>query len=506
MRKNRYGRLNEADYVTIGNIKLPTDMTGMDDNTSYQDATKMGQKLYDKEQARLARVADEKRGAAVYTQCENALKSSPDNVDDKLSALFEILVPPSGKCDTVAGEIIRAAMRVLYRWFNDGDIFFVGYGFETAAPAVQYLMDTVRTVKNDLLDMADHEDEYPSYERDLLSVIDTVIDYVMKNPRLFGMKNTVDSVSVPVTDFEEATFSYEVDVSGEDFYMLMDAGIIGWNDVRDFLDDTIRYNSVFDGAELNQWAADAFTIDNLTKDGLDKLEDNMDKWLADWCRELIEENQDMLDDEDEDTFDENLNRYRFRINEADSKKYALGILVAKYMEDIKALTTKDELIDFVSGLKNQVSDETYLTREVIPNIQRKNFVAGLQYIINIALKGENKGSIEKEFGRGSNKRNSRRRVNEALLSSFTAEQITQLFNELGLIERAIDMANDFDIDYDLDTVEDFYDSASSIFEDNLRDWLFDAGYNIDEFNRQALATAISLADASMYDFIEDADF
>ena len=448
MRKNRYGRLNEADYVTIGNIKLPTDMTGMDDNTSYQDATKMGQKLYDKEQARLARVADEKRGAALYTQCENALKSSPDNVEDKLSALFKILVPPSGKCDTVAGEIIRAAMRVLYRWFNDGDIFFVGYGFETAASAAQYLMDHVRTVKRAFLDIVDHDPGYyPSYEDDILSVIDKVIDYVMKNPRLFGMKNTVDSVSVPVTDFEEATFSYEVDVSGEDFDMLMDAGIIGWNDVRDFLDDTIRYNSVFEGAELNQWAADTFTIDNLTKDGLDELEDNLDKWFADWCQELIEENQDMLDDddEDEDTFDENLNRYRSRINEAESKKYALGTLVAKYMEDIKALTTKNELIDFVSGLKNEVSDETYLTREVIPNLQRKNFVAGLQYIINIALKGENKGSIEKEFGRGSNKRTSHRRVNEA--QRLTLEQYFMRIKNSRKFEDAYDIAKDLENDY-----------------------------------------------------------
>jgi hypothetical protein len=421
----RSRHLNEADYVTLGNIKLPTNMTGMDDNTSYQDAAKMGQRLYDKEQVRLAKIKAEQEGASLYAECEDALKSSPDNVEDKMSALFDVLVPQSGKCDTVAGEIIRAAMRILYRWFNDGDLFFLGYGFETAGPSAQYLIDIVPTVKNTLLDIADHEDEYPSYEDDILSVGDKIIDYVMNNPSLFGTKNTIDSVSIPVTDFEEATFSYDVDVSGEDFDMLMDAGIIGWNDVRDFLDDTIRYNSVFDGAYIEQWAADAFTIDNLTKDGLDELEDNMDKWLADWCQELISENEELLngddedeyedDYEDEDDLDENLNGYsrKRRITEAEGKKYALGTLVAKHMKDINSITNKNELIDFVSGLKNQVSDQTYLTRTVLPNLQRETFDKGLQYLMNIALKGEKKGSIEKEFSRKSTKRNSRRRVNEA---------------------------------------------------------------------------------------------
>ena len=34
-------------------------------------------------------------------------------------------------CETVGGEIIRAINRLGYRWWNDGDKFFVGYGVET---------------------------------------------------------------------------------------------------------------------------------------------------------------------------------------------------------------------------------------------------------------------------------------------------------------------------------------------------------------------------------------
>ena len=34
------------------------------------------------------------------------------------AAMEERLMPPSGKAETVAGEIIRAADRIWYRWWN----------------------------------------------------------------------------------------------------------------------------------------------------------------------------------------------------------------------------------------------------------------------------------------------------------------------------------------------------------------------------------------------------
>ena len=53
---------------------------------------------------------------------------------------FNELVPPSGKAGTVNGEIVRAANRIGYRWYNDGDKFFEGYGTETAGPAMAFLV------------------------------------------------------------------------------------------------------------------------------------------------------------------------------------------------------------------------------------------------------------------------------------------------------------------------------------------------------------------------------
>ena len=66
---------------------------------------------------------------------DNAMKTR----EEKINALFEELVPASGKAATVAGEIIRAISRIGYRNYNDGDHLGVGYGRETCNPAGRYL-------------------------------------------------------------------------------------------------------------------------------------------------------------------------------------------------------------------------------------------------------------------------------------------------------------------------------------------------------------------------------
>lgn len=55
--------------------------------------------------------------------------------------LFEKMVPAMGKAETINGEIIRAVTRIGYRWYNDGDKFFEGYGCETVGPALAFLTD-----------------------------------------------------------------------------------------------------------------------------------------------------------------------------------------------------------------------------------------------------------------------------------------------------------------------------------------------------------------------------
>ena len=58
--------------------------------------------------------------------------------------LFGKLVPGTGKCDTIGGEILRAVNRIGYRWWNDGDKAGEGYGRETVNPAVRFLTEAVK--------------------------------------------------------------------------------------------------------------------------------------------------------------------------------------------------------------------------------------------------------------------------------------------------------------------------------------------------------------------------
>ena len=56
-----------------------------------------------------------------------------------IHTLFDKLVGPSGKAETVEGELVRAIARLHYRYLNDGDYFYKGYGKETAGPAARFL-------------------------------------------------------------------------------------------------------------------------------------------------------------------------------------------------------------------------------------------------------------------------------------------------------------------------------------------------------------------------------
>lgn len=55
-------------------------------------------------------------------------------------AEFRRLVPQSGSCNTLRGEVIRAANKIDYRLYNDGDKVGSGYGHQTCDPAARFLI------------------------------------------------------------------------------------------------------------------------------------------------------------------------------------------------------------------------------------------------------------------------------------------------------------------------------------------------------------------------------
>ena len=112
--------------------------------------------------------------------------------EEKINALFEELVPASGKAATVAGEIIRAISRIGYRNNNDRDHLGVGYGRETCNPAGRYLAAKCddRIAKFIRAIWGEEDDNY--YETGLAELEDAILEYLEQHPELKKTDNTED--------------------------------------------------------------------------------------------------------------------------------------------------------------------------------------------------------------------------------------------------------------------------------------------------------------------------
>ena len=107
--------------------------------------------------------------------------------DKKMEALFNELVPRIGKADTLAGEILRAAGRISYRWSNDGDQIGVGYGKETCNAAARFLLihgtKDIQILVTILWGLSD----YTRYSDTLDQLIGKTVDYINNTPELRSM-------------------------------------------------------------------------------------------------------------------------------------------------------------------------------------------------------------------------------------------------------------------------------------------------------------------------------
>ena len=115
--------------------------------------------------------------------------------DLRLKSLFDELVPMSGKCDSLAGELVRAANRIDYRNFNDGDHVGVGYGKETCNPAARFLLKYGDSFVKDAVNALWGVQTDKVYDFLVDVMIGCVCDYVESNPDLRKMptENMFDS-------------------------------------------------------------------------------------------------------------------------------------------------------------------------------------------------------------------------------------------------------------------------------------------------------------------------
>jgi hypothetical protein len=105
----------------------------------------------------------------------------PQELEDRNEVLFKKLVPGSGNCETREGETLRATNRICYRWFNDGDYWFEGYGCETAGPAEAFLrLHSPRPIRQKVCEIlrASEDTREEKYEKCLENLVVTVVGYL----------------------------------------------------------------------------------------------------------------------------------------------------------------------------------------------------------------------------------------------------------------------------------------------------------------------------------------
>ena len=104
--------------------------------------------------------------------------------EERISKLFDELVPMSGKADSLAGELVRAMSRIGYRFYNDGDQLGIGYGKETCNPAARFLIAKGNHEISDLTVALWEIFSEDAYEKVLDTLEGAVADYIEQNPDL----------------------------------------------------------------------------------------------------------------------------------------------------------------------------------------------------------------------------------------------------------------------------------------------------------------------------------
>ena len=101
----------------------------------------------------------------------------PEALEKRNDVLFAKLVPDMGKCDTLEGETLRAINRIIYRYYNDGDYWYDGYGIETAGPAESFLRQWGAINLREELEASNCCEE-KEYEKHLAIMLEKILDHV----------------------------------------------------------------------------------------------------------------------------------------------------------------------------------------------------------------------------------------------------------------------------------------------------------------------------------------
>ncbi len=245
-RKLTETELSERDSVMKGLLKDKSQLVkkyGADaEKVMYGIATKQGKKRVEKmnlenlrELIKQSLYKEDNDPSGEYLEGDPNEKVEENLIKEFISgplgkrndALFNKLVPGSGDSETVEGEMIRAINRIIYRFFNDGDYFYRGYGAETAGPAHSFLINSnqipfdLQSTLTSIFDKAMGADE-DGYERLIKFALEKVVDHVEATPEdeytkldrgMFDFESEFEDED---EDYDDYYDDYDDD---EDYYM-----------------------------------------------------------------------------------------------------------------------------------------------------------------------------------------------------------------------------------------------------------------------------------------------
>ena len=142
-------------------------------------------------------------------------------LENKNEKLFDELVASTGNANTIEGEMLRAINKIVYRFNNDGDVFYEGYGCETVGPAHSFLINCteINGVLQDKINKVFNNECYAQdnkiYEAGLEAVLTLIVDYIE------GLKN--------YTATDNDMFDYEAEYEDEEEEELDD-----WDDEEEY--------------------------------------------------------------------------------------------------------------------------------------------------------------------------------------------------------------------------------------------------------------------------------
>ena len=300
----------ESDYVKIGNTVLPRNMIGNEyDGMSYDTIAKQTKSRYDDEKQA---EADAKARAELQAKAQPKLdevNKAIESGEEPIVALFDAFVPSSGKADTVGGELVRAMNKVGYRYYNDGDWFFCGYGLETCGSCATYVSETIdfwdefyRIAENS---KSSYDVDDIVYEDELKITIEKFCNYMFDHTELFATPNNEDCLKAGVDEWERLYDSFEWDVQlPENVRFHLDRGDISEYDIE----DQIRWDfNISNNADIYVDSSGYVQFEDLTWDELQQMEGHTYNALESWGEDLDDEYgseedeyDDDYDDEDED--------------------------------------------------------------------------------------------------------------------------------------------------------------------------------------------------------------